>query len=121
MSHKMADRYLVHRTELVVNLTQLGQIFRHRVVQLQQAPVAKLHYRNTCERLCVRRPVVNGVSIDRLFFLEVCRAEMLFDDDLSILQKYKAAAHYTGFLAFATEDGRESGVFICGFLCRHYG
>ena len=92
----MTDRDLVHRTETVVDRTKLRKILGDRIIQLKQPPILKLHYGNTCKRLCVRGPMPDGVSIDTLVLRGICQPISEVCDRCAVPQEYETTANHAG-------------------------
>src|SRR5262249_47288024 len=98
--HQMADGYVAHIAVWIMHGTQFRQVLDYRIIQLQQASVAKLHDRYAGEGLGDRSPVINGVFVYNSVLLLVFEAVEFFRNDLTILNQHEAASNDSMLLQF---------------------
>lgn len=92
MSHDMTDSDLINGSEAIVSGSQLGQVFHQRVIEREQAAIAKLHDGDTRECLGAGGPVIGGVCVDGRLRRLCLYSVVVAKDNFTVVEDGEAAA-----------------------------
>jgi hypothetical protein len=92
VAHQVAKGDRVRIAERVVDLGKLRNVFNDRIVELEQAAVAKLQDRDPGHRLGDRRPVIDGLRVHRDMGVGILLAEMIGGGDAAVANEVEAAS-----------------------------
>ena len=91
VAHQLPQRDCVRVAERIVDPGEFRDVTDDRIVERQQAAIAKLHDRDPGHRLGDRRPMIDGPFVDRHMRVRILLAQMIGDDGAAVANDVEAA------------------------------